>query len=279
MSNKDGVEFLQWALPKCGYKWSGFRKPRTQVLKRVSDRMDELEISGGFEKYKAYLQDNTEEWTVFESFCFVTISKFFRDRKVWDYIREEILSDYIPRDREGNPVEIWSAGCCNGEEPYSISIIAEQLMGRPAVKEDVRILASDRVDELLSRARRGRYPASALKELTDEELNIYFRKVDTDGSDEYEINQELANPIDFEKRNVRDAFPGREFDIVFCRNLVFTYFKKEQAKDFLKKLNPKLKTEGYLIIGSNEKMPETPWLKQVTSGHPVYRKSSESETA
>jgi len=46
----------------------------------------------------------------------------------------------------------------------------------------------------------------------------------------------------------------------------------------LNKLNPILKTEGYLIIGSNEKMPETDWLKQVTSGHPVFRKISESVT-
>lgn len=279
MSNKDGVEFLQWALPKCGYKWSGFRKPRTQVLKRVRERMDELEISGGYEKYKEHLQDNPEEWPLFESFCYVTISKFFRDRKMWDYIRDEIFSEYLPRDKHGNPLEIWSAGSCNGEEPYSISIIAEQLLGKPAVKEEVRILASDRVDELLSRAKKGRYPASALKELTDKELNNYFQKVDSKGSDEYKINQELAKPVEFEKRDIREALPGREFDIVFCRNLVFTYFEKGQAKDFLKKLHPILKTEGYLIIGSNEKLPHTGWLKQVTSGHPVYRKCPESKTS
>ena len=278
MSDNDGVEFLQWALPKCGYKWSGFRKPRSQVLKRVRERMHQLEIRGGYKNYRQYLKDNQEEWKVFERFCYVTISKFFRDRNMWDYLRDEILSEYLSGDKSENPVEVWSAGCCNGEEAHTISIIAEQIIGKPAVKEDVRILASDRVDELLSRAREGRYPASALNELTDEELSTYFQKVDSEGSDEYKINQELANPVEFEKRDIREALPARKFDIVFCRNLVFTYFKKEEAKEFLNKLNPILKTEGYLIIGSNEKMPETDWLKQVTSGLPVYRKISESET-
>ncbi|HKL15463.1 MAG TPA: CheR family methyltransferase [Balneolaceae bacterium] len=278
MSDNDGVEFLQWALPKCGYKWSGFRKPRSQVLKRVRERMHQLEIRGGYKNYRQYLKDNPEEWKVFGRFCYISISKFFRDRKLWDYIRDEILSEYLSRNKSGNPVEIWSAGCCNGEEPYSVSIIAEQLIGKPAVRANLRILASDRVDELLSRAREGWYPASALKELTDEELNTYFRKVDSDGSDEYKINQELANPVEFEKRDIREALPARKFDIVFCRNLVFTYFKKEEVKEFMNKLNPILKTEGYLIIGSNEKMPETDWLKQVTSGLPVYRKISESES-
>src|SRR6056297_365709 len=241
MSDNDGVEFLQWALPKCGYKWSGFRKPRSQVLKRVRERMHQLEIRGGYKNYRQYLKDNPEEWKVFERFCYISISKFFRDRKLWDYIRDEILSEYLSRNKSGNPVEIWSAGCCNGEEPYSVSIIAEQLIGKPAVRANLRILASDRVDELLTRSQIGRYPASALKELTDEELNTYFRKVDSDGSDEYKINQELANPVEFEKRDIREALPGREFDIVCCRNLMFTYFKKEEVKEFLNKLNPILK--------------------------------------
>ena len=56
MSDNDGVKFLQLALPKCGYTWSGFRKPRTQVLNRVRGHMDELGISGGYEKYRSYFR-------------------------------------------------------------------------------------------------------------------------------------------------------------------------------------------------------------------------------
>jgi len=272
MGDDNGVEFLQWGLPKRGYKWRGFKKPRAQVLKRIRGRMEELNINGGYKEYKKFLEENPEEWETFDSLCFVTISKFFRDRKVWDYIRDEILVEYLQRDDREKPVEIWSAGCCNGEEPYSIAIIADQLMENIPGKSDLQILASDRREELLRRAQKGHYPASVLKELTGEELSNYFRKVDTNGKVTYKINQELAEPIEFEQRNIRESLPDRKFDMVFCRNLVFTYFINEEAVDFLQELKLILKPGGYLIIGSNEILPDTSWLEKVTTAHPVYKK-------
>lgn len=273
MDEKDGVKFLQWALPKRGYKWLGFRKPRSQVLKRIRRRMEELNISGGYSGYKSYLEENPKEWEIFDSFCYVTISKFFRDRKLWEFIRDEILCEYLFEKNCQNPVEIWSAGCCNGEETYSIAIIANQLLNEKPDAENIKILASDREEEVLRRAEQGIYPKSALKELTKSELSRYFLKMDSDDDERYRIKQELTDPIEFEKRNIRESLPLGEFDIVFCRNLVFTYFNKDPAENFLKKLKRVIKPAGYLIIGSNELLPEADWLRRVTSRHPVYKKT------
>lgn len=274
MNEEQGIKFLQWALPRRGYRWSGFRKPRSQVLKRIRDRMQDLNISGGYDEYRSYLEENPEEWTVFDRFCYVTISKFFRDRKLWEFIRDEILSEYLPEKDHERPVKIWSAGCCNGEEPYTIAIIIAQLMGKMPDAEDAQILASDREDDVLRRAQKGVYPASALKELTSEELNSFFVKSDSIETEEYKIKKGLADPIEFEKRNIRESLPVREFDLVFCRNLVFTYFRQEQVKNFLRSLKPILKSGGYMIIGSNEQIPSTAWLSQVETGHTIYKKNS-----
>lgn len=272
MNEEEGIKFLQWALPQRGYRWPGFRKPRSQVLKRIRDRMEELNLSGGYDEYRLYLEEHPEEWEVFDSFCYVTISKFFRDRKLWEFIRDEILREYLNDENQVQPVDIWSAGCCNGEEPYSITIIVAQLMEKMPDTEDVQILASDREEDVLKRAQEGVFPASALKELTKEELNSYFGKVDFNDNEQYSIRQELKKPVEFEKRNIRESLPDRKFDLVFCRNLVFTYLRQEQAENFLSRLKPILKQRGYLIIGSNEQIPSTDWLTQVVSGQPVYKK-------
>ena len=66
MSSDEGTKFLQWALPRLGYRWNGFRKPRGQVLKRVKSRIQELNLSGGYSEYKHFLQKNQDEWQVLD---------------------------------------------------------------------------------------------------------------------------------------------------------------------------------------------------------------------
>lgn len=263
--------FLQWALPRMGYRWEGFRKPRQQVVKRIENRMRELELRGGFDEYKQYLKQHPEEWKALDRLCDVTISKFFRDRKVWDFLRDHILDKLLLSDGPDS-VSIWSAGCCNGEEPYSIAIIIEQLSRRNLPANTVSILATDRNQEVLERAKEGRYPAGSLKELTDKEIGRFLHRVEDD-EDDYIIRKELSRRVVFEWRDIRNSLPEGTFDLVFCRNLVFTYFEKEEQLRFLERLESHIAGNGYLVTGSNETVPKVEWLKTVTDTHPVYQKN------
>ena len=155
------IAFLQWALPKLGYRWAGFRKPRKQVLKRIRERIQQLKLSTGYSGYRQYLQEHPDEWKQLDQLCDVTISKFFRDRKVWKFLREEILADQSSKTVP-DPISVWSAGCCNGEEAYSLAIIFDQL-SRNGRKQKGMILGSDRNSDVLKRARMGKYPAGAFK--------------------------------------------------------------------------------------------------------------------
>lgn len=60
MSDRQNVEFLQWALPRLNYRWPGFRKVRGQVYKRLKRRMEKLGISG-LPGYRDYLEEVREE--------------------------------------------------------------------------------------------------------------------------------------------------------------------------------------------------------------------------
>lgn len=269
MSSKKGTSFLQWALPKMGYRWDGFRKPRNQVLSHICDRIQDLGLSGGFDEYKRYLDNHPEEWDTLDKLCDVTISKFFRDRKVWDYLCNEILHGIL----NDEPASIWSIGCCNGEESYSLAIISEQLTekrDKNLTSDDMHILASDRNEQVLKRARNGCYPEGALKELTDGEISTYFRGLDDQHEDDYQIEERLMEFVEFEKRDIQDSLPDQTFDLILCRNLVFTYFTEERQAKFLGDLKPRMKERSYLVIGSNESLPKPGWLDVVSETHRVF---------
>jgi len=74
--------FLQWALPQLRMRWSGFRKVRTQVHKRVHRRLQSLQLAGP-DDYRSYLQQYPEEWRVLDTLCRISISRFCRDKGIY----------------------------------------------------------------------------------------------------------------------------------------------------------------------------------------------------
>jgi hypothetical protein len=90
MNDRQCVEFLQWALPRLGMRWQGFRKVRRPVCKRVRRRAEELELSD-LTAYRTYLQQHPEEWAPLEGLTRITISRFNRDRGVFAFVEQEVL--------------------------------------------------------------------------------------------------------------------------------------------------------------------------------------------
>ena len=87
MNDADCVEFLQWALPRLRMRWAGFRKVRGQVCKRIGRRLKELGL-GDIDAYRSYLDKHSEEWEILDGLCRITISRFHRDRKVFECLRD-----------------------------------------------------------------------------------------------------------------------------------------------------------------------------------------------
>ena len=106
------------------FSWPGLRRVRKQVCKRLNRRIGELGLSG-LVAYREYLCCHPEEWQVLDSLCRVTISRFYRDKRVFDVLRFEILPSLARRALTDGEKEVrcWSAGCCSGEEPYTLQIL------------------------------------------------------------------------------------------------------------------------------------------------------------
>jgi chemotaxis protein methyltransferase CheR len=111
------VEFLQWALPRLGLRWAGFRRVRGQVRRRVRRRVAALGLED-LDAYRAYLDAHPEEWEVLDALTPITISRFYRDRDVFARLEDDVLpalaSAAAAAGRDG--LRCWSAGCASGEE-------------------------------------------------------------------------------------------------------------------------------------------------------------------
>jgi chemotaxis protein methyltransferase CheR len=90
MKDRDCVPFLQWALPRVGLRWDGYRHVRGQVCKRIRRRCALLELTD-LTAYRAWIEAHPQEWDVLERLCAVVISRFYRDVAVWHSLRDEVL--------------------------------------------------------------------------------------------------------------------------------------------------------------------------------------------
>lgn len=233
--------------------------------------MQELGLES-FAAYRKYLIQNPPEWKHLDLLCDITISRFYRDKGFWHFLEEEIIPEFLRSDQT-DTLSFWSAGCCNGEEPYTLAMIMDQ-MNKKSTIANFRILATDRNPQVIERAKTGVYPKGALKELPDKLRNQYFQP-NKRVPEHYQISESIRKLVEFEQSDIRDSFPERQFDIVFCRNLVFMYFSTEQQKQFTDYLYDHIKNDGYLVLGCHEELPDTDKFERIIRSHPVYKRVSD----
>jgi len=262
MNDTACVAFLRWALPRLRMRWSGFRKVRRQVCKRIARRLRALGLPD-VDAYRALLEADAAEWKHLDALCTIPISRFWRDRSVFDRLREEVLPALAERAlASGAPaVHAWSAGCASGEEPYSLAILWRlDLAARfPALRLDV--IATDVDERLLARARAGLYGTSSLKDLPPAWIDAAF----TRRGPRHAIGDLLRAGIDFRRQDLREGMPEGPFHLVLCRNVAFTYFDEPLQREILARMAARIVPGGALVIGIHESLPPAaedfaPWI-------------------
>jgi chemotaxis methyl-accepting protein methylase len=241
-------EFLKEVTPLFGLQWRRFQ--RRGVKRKIERRIIGIGLSN-FDEYLLKVQKDSEEQSYLSKTLTVTISRFFRDREVFDILGSFVIPTVIKNKTEKGDVRIWSIGCANGEEPYSLLLLWKEKFENNFTQIHLSILATDINEKLLERAREGKFKKSSLKEVSNEVLRKYF-KIENGF---YILDESLRESVKFKKHGIvhEEPFPG--MDIIFCRNLAFTYFSKECQMDVLKKIWRSLNEGGYLIIGKDEFLP------------------------
>lgn len=190
------------------------------------------------------LQDLLNKVTVQET-------SFFRDPGQF----AALAADVLPALAAQGPVRIWSAGCANGQEAYSLAMtLAES--GIP----DWQVIASDISTDALARTRRARYGAREVTGLSPARRARFLHPTGSEPvrtvGEEWEVDADLRAKVRVVRHNlVADLPPWTpgECQVVFCRN-VLIYFDRANVVALLGRLVEWLPIGGYLFLGYSESL-------------------------
>jgi len=179
---------------------------------------------------------------------------FFRDKRSFEVLEERIFPELL-RTRAGTErrLRIWSAGCCTGEEPYSIAILLARMI--PDLRDwNISILATDIDPDFLHKASLGIYSDWSFRDAPPGVKAGFFRQT---REGRFEIAPRIKALVSFAYLNLaEDAYPcvgngTNAMDVVFCRN-VLMYFEPARAKQVVQKLGRSLLEDGWLFVNPVE---------------------------
>jgi chemotaxis protein methyltransferase CheR len=184
---------------------------------------------------------------------FLTIGEtyFFREPRALDLVCDYARA-HMARG-ETRPLRIWSAGCCTGEEPYSIAMALRRRLPRLA-SAMADILATDLNDAFLDFARAGAYRRWSFRRTEPADQAAFFRPC---GDGRFEIAPALREQVRFANLNLAGrSYPSAAtgtlaVDIIFCRN-VLMYFGREQIRQVIGRLRDCLVDGGWLVVNASE---------------------------
>ena len=224
-----------------------------------------------------------EQLQVLASHLTVGETYFFRDSRAFRALEQAVLPELIRARRgAGRCLRIWSAGCCSGEEPYSLAIVLDRLL--PDIAQwNLTILATDVNPDYLAKAALGVYSQWSFRGLPESFKTRYFVEI---ASGRFRIVERLRKLVTFAPLNLaEDTYPSiagntNAMDVILCRN-VLMYFTRNAARRVISQLGGSLVEGGCLFASVTDASPEL--FSEFVTEHcletVVYRKDREQPNA
>ncbi len=176
-------------------------------------------------------------------------TSFFRDWRTFELLRQEIIPRIVKARAGERTINIWSAACSTGQEPYSIAMLLNEYFSGLFAQWKIRLLATDISGEALARAQEGKYNQLEVNRGLPATLLVkYFQRKGID----FIVNESIKKMISFQQLNLAsDWIKLPVFDIVLMRN-VLIYFSSETKRDIFSRLVRTITSNGYLVLGTGE---------------------------
>jgi chemotaxis protein methyltransferase CheR len=245
------VESLrQWVESETGMDLAGTRFLRLKdaverILQRPAADGEMHRIMARPDQRANFLENLAGRLTVGESF-------FFRNEHHFRALREHVLPQILRENADRREIRIWSAGCATGEEPYSLAILLDQILGGGSPWR-VSILGTDLNPDFLERAREGCYRQWSFRHTDIQENQGYFCRQ----GDIYRLVPRVRDWARFAYLNlVKDVYPSPltgtvGLDLILFRNVAI-YLKPEVTAAIIGRFRQALRPGGWLLLGETE---------------------------
>lgn len=257
-ANADLQPILGELRRRTGVDFSRYRA--ATVRRRIQNRMISVGIRT-LPEYSAFLAGSPEEATHLLDRIAIKVSRFYRHAPAWEALEASALPELAKLDR---PLRVWSAACGYGQEVYTLAMMLDRagLAGT--------VLGTDIDSVAIGEAEQGRYPAAAAAELPEALAARYVHAEDA----QIEVAAAIRARTSFARHDlIFAAAPGRDFDIVSCRNMLI-YLRRDARDEALVSLVGALREGGYLLLGEAEwpAEPVAPFLEPVSRSSRLFRK-------
>jgi chemotaxis protein methyltransferase CheR len=175
----------------------------------------------------------------------IHVSHFFRNPSTFRMLENRVLPELAAKAREQKAkLRLWSVGCANGEEPYSLALLCLKSLRE---SDPLTIIGTDLSPAALQRAKRGCYDASRVEEVSAKLREEFFVMRGKD----YCLNDRVRKIVRFFRHDILSDQPFYRADLILCRN-VLIYFSREQQQRILQILAAALPPGGFLVLGRAE---------------------------
>ena len=231
---------------------------RSMVEGRLRKRLRTL----GFNEFDEYLDFTLKtpdgEYEKLHLIDVITTNKtdFFREPEHFQYLVNEALPKLERSRRQAGrtDINIWSAGCSSGEEPYTLAMVMSEAA---EITKGLRfnIMATDISQSCLKQGRSGIYTEAKVKPVPIALKKKYILRSADAKSGIVKMGPEISRIIRFASLNLMSRkFPiQKEMDAIFCRN-VMIYFNNKIREELVNRFEKQLVPGGYLFIGHSESL-------------------------
>lgn len=251
---KDLKAILDYLNEQRGLDFAGYRS--SIVERGIKEICSDVKCKGCSE-YLHYIKEHPDKLDELIDALTINVSKFFRNALTFEYIAKNILPLIFSKKIRTHDyfLRIWSAACSTGEEPYSLSILINELLEKEHLSLNLNIFATDIDKQTLRKAQEGVYSFEQIENVKYGILKKYFIKQD----ESFRLSPEIKKMVNFSLYDILDkrSYAPPEsvfanFDMVLCRNLLI-YYNTEYQDLIFDKLYRSLAQNGYLILGDVER--------------------------
>ncbi len=199
--------------------------------------------------YARVLDSDLAEYDKLLDALTINVTKLFRNWETYSAIAEKVVPALW--ERATPAINVWSAGCSSGEEPYSLAALfhrhAERLGALGQLGDRVRVLGSDIDARCLAAAQTGAFAEGDFTDTPPDLRRRYFAPAAP-----FSIVPEVKRLVRFERRDLlAEAPPPGPHHLICCRN-VLIYFDRDTQERLFDKFHRALAPDGFLVLGKVE---------------------------